>query len=180
MLRIADIRNERERIIKGLEKKRVPNAIAQIDELLNLDENRRNTQSELDAVLNESNTISRQIGALMKAGDREGAEKAKVRTGQLKARSKSLQEQLKNVEEQLTGALYNIPNSAHEDVPDGNSADDNIEILTKGIVPELFKGALPHWDLIEKYDIIDFGLGNKISGAGFPVYKGKAQNFSGP
>ena len=173
MLRIADIKNNKERIIAGLAKKRVENARKVIDELLGLDEQRRHTQAELDSVLNESKTISRQIGALMKAGDREGAEKAKQQTGALKARSKSLQEQLRNIEEALTQQLYNIPNAANEKVPDGVTSDDNVVVLEKGTIPALPDSAMPHWKLIEKYDIIDFELGNKITGAGFPVYKGK-------
>ena len=173
MLRIADIKEDLEKVVKGLEKKRVENASQQIDHLLKLDENRRNTQAELDAILNELKNISKQIGALMQTGDREGAEKAKVQTGEMKSKSKLLQEQLKSSEEQLMQALYNLPNRAHERVPVGNSAEDNEVILEKGEIPILSNDAQPHWELIEKYDIIDFSLGNKISGAGFPVYKGK-------
>ncbi len=173
MLRIADIKEDLGKVVKGLEKKRVENASQQIDHLLKLDENRRNTQAELDAILNELKNISKQIGALMQTGDREGAEKAKVQTGEMKSKSKLLQEQLKSSEEQLMQALYNLPNRAHERVPVGNSAEDNEVILEKGEIPILSNDAQPHWELIEKYDIIDFSLGNKISGAGFPVYKGK-------
>ena len=173
MLRIADIKEDLGKVVKGLEKKRVENASQQIDHLLKLDENRRNTQAELDAILNELKNISKQIGALMQTGDREGAEKAKVQTGEMKSKSKLLQGQLKSSEEQLMQALYNLPNSAHERVPEGNSAEDNEVILEKGDIPILSDDAQPHWELIEKYDIIDFSLGNKISGAGFPVYKGK-------
>ncbi len=173
MLRIADIKKDKKRIIAGLAKKRVENAREVIEDLLMLDEQRRHTQAELDSVLNESKTISKQIGALMKAGDREGAEQAKQQTGALKARSKSLQEQLRNIEEKLIRRLYNIPNAANEKVPEGATPEDNVVVLEHGAVPQLPEGALPHWELIEKYDIIDFELGNKITGAGFPVYKGK-------
>ncbi len=173
MLRIADIKKDKKRIIAGLAKKRVENAREVIEDLLMLDEQRRHTQAELDSVLNESKTISKQIGALMKAGDREGAEQAKQQTGALKARSKSLQEQLRNIEEKLIRRLYNIPNAANEKVPEGATPEDNVVVLEHGAVPQLSEGALPHWELIEKYDIIDFELGNKIAGAGFPVYKGK-------
>ena len=173
MLRIADIKEDLEKVVKGLEKKRVEDAATQIDALLKLDENRRNSQAELDAVLNETKTISKQIGTLMQAGDKEGAEKIKIQTGELKSKSKDLQTQLKSSEEQLLQALYNLPNRADERVPEGNSSDDNKVILEKGSIPELPVGAKPHWELIEKYGIIDFNLGNKISGAGFPVYKGK-------
>jgi len=173
MLRIADIKLHQEKVVKGLEKKRVANAAQQIDTLLKYDEKRRATQSELDALLNELNNISKQIGALMQQGDKIGAEKAKKQTGELKIKSKELQEQLKSIEVQLTQLLYNLPNSAHELVPEGNSAEDNKIVLERGNIPELPANAQPHWELIEKYDIIDFNLGNKISGAGFPVYKNK-------
>lgn len=173
MLRIADIKENLEKVVRGLKKKRVKNAPQQIELLIELDDKRRNTQIDLDSTLNELNNISKEIGALMKAGEKEGAEKAKIKTVELKSKSRDMQEQLKSAEEQLIQALYNLPNSAHEMVPDGNSVDDNKVILEKGVIPELSSDAQPHWDLIEKYDIIDFNLGNKITGAGFPVYKGK-------
>ncbi len=173
MLRIADIKKDKEKIITGLMKKRVENAGKVIEDLLGLDEQRRHTQAELDSVLNESKTISKQIGALMKAGDRDGVEQAKQQTGALKARSKSLQEQLRNIEEKLIQQLYNVPNAANEKVPEGATSGDNVVVLEKGTIPELHAEAIPHWELIEKYDIIDFELGVKITGAGFPVYKGK-------
>lgn len=173
MLRIVDIKEDLEKVVRGLEKKRVANASQQIDQVLSLDENRRFIQVELDGVLNELKNISKQIGSLMKSGDKEGAEKAKSQTVELKSKSKNLQDQLKSVEEQLLQALYNLPNSAHVNVPEGNSEDDNKIITENGTMPQLPENAQPHWDLIEKYDIIDFALGNKISGAGFPIYKGK-------
>lgn len=173
MLRIADIKLELEKVVKGLEKKRVADARKQIEDLIQLDDNRKQIQAELDAALNESKNISKQIGALMKAGDKAGAEKAKVQTGELKIKTKDLQEQLKSTEDQLMQALYNVPNRAHELVPEGNTPDDNMVLLEHGNIPELAKNAKPHWELIEQYDIIDFNLGNKISGAGFPVYKNK-------
>ncbi len=173
MLRIADIIENKERIIKGLEKKKISNAAIRVEELLTTDEKRKQTQSELDAILNELNTLSRQIGALMKSGDKDGAEAAKTNTATLKEKSKTLQENLKSAEDQLTQLLYNLPNVAHENVPTGFSAEDNKVMLEGGTMPVLPDTALPHWELIEKYDIIDFGLGIKIAGAGFPVYKGK-------
>lgn len=173
MLRIADIKLDIKSVVKGLEKKRVENASQHLEELLRLDENRKKIQSELDAVLNESKNISKEIGVLLKSGDKESAEKIKNRTGELKSKSKQLQEQQKSIEDQLTQTLYNLPNSAHELVPEGNSADDNRVVFEKGKIPELNVDAKPHWELIETYDIIDFNLGNKISGAGFPVYKNK-------
>ncbi len=171
MLRIADIKSDLEKVVKGLEKKRVFDAAQQVNELVKLDDERKRTQAELDSVLNESKNISKQIGALMKAGDKEGAEQAKIQTGKLKSKSKELQEQQKTIEDQLALALYNLPNSAHDSVPRGNTSEDNKVVFEKGIIPTLGENAKPHWDLIEQYDIIDFNLGNKISGAGFPVYK---------
>lgn len=173
MLRIVDIKEDLEKVVRGLEKKRVANASQQIDQVLSLDENRRFIQVELDGGLNELKNISKQIGSLMKSGDKDGAENAKTQTVELKSKSKNLQDQLKSVEEQLLQALYNLPNSAHVNVPEGNSEDDNKIITENGTMPQLPGNAQPHWDLIEKYDIIDFALGNKISGAGFPIYKGK-------
>ncbi len=173
MLRIADIKENKEQVLIGLEKKRVKNATQQIDEVIGLDDNRKKIQSELDAVLNQLKQISKKIGAFMKARDNEGANSAKKQTAELKSKSKNLQEQSKSSFEQLQQALYNLPNVAHESVPNGNSSDENIILLEKGEIPELPTNAKPHWELIEKYDIIDFNIGNKISGAGFPVYKGK-------
>ncbi len=173
MLRIADIKENLPKVTKGLEKKGVADAAAQLGELVKLDDLRRKTQMEMDAALNESKTISKQIGVLMQSGDKEGAEKAKAQTGELKSKSKNLQDQLKEAEEQLTQMLYNLPNIAHDLVPEGKTPEDNKIVLENGTMPELAENAKPHWDLIEQYDIIDFNLGNKISGAGFPVYKGK-------
>lgn len=173
MLRIADIRDHTDRIINGLEKKHVNNVREQVSTLLELDDKRKKTQAELDASLNESRNLSKEIGALMQAGDRAAAEKSKEKTAVLKEKSKMLQDELKVIEDQLTQMLYNLPNAAHESVPEGRNATDNVVILQKGAIPALYPGAKPHWELIEIYDIIDFNLGNKISGAGFPVYKGK-------
>ena len=173
MLRIADIKLELEKVVNGLEKKRIIDARQQIDNLIKLDDNRKLIQAELDATLNESKNISKQIGAMMKASDKEGAEKAKKETVELKTKTRDLQEKLKSTEDQLTQALYDVPNRAHELVPEGNTPEDNKVVLEHGSIPELGKDAKPHWELIEQYDIIDFNLGNKLSGAGFPVYKNK-------
>jgi seryl-tRNA synthetase len=173
MLRIVDIKENKEKVENGLIKKGIVDAKVQLEDLLKVDDKRKTTQLDLDATLNESKNISRQIGALLKAGNKKGAEKAKATTSQLKEKSKHLQQQLKAAEEELTQFLYNLPNSAHELVPEGKSSEENEIILEKGEKPELNKDAKPHWELIEQYDIIDFNLGNKIAGAGFPVYKGK-------
>ena len=173
MLRIADILEHKEKIIAGLLKKNVKNAQDQVEDVLAINEKRKSTQAELDDVLNRSNSLAKQIGTLLRQGQKEAAEKAKTETSKLKALSKGLQDDLKNLENQLLSALYNIPNSAHPDVPDGNSSEDNKTVEQYGQLPELPTDALPHWELVRNYDIIDFDLGNKITGAGFPVYKGK-------
>lgn len=173
MLLVANIIAEKERYVKGLEKRNIENASALLDEVISLDETRKKTQHELDSNLSEANGISRQIGLLMKEGKREEAEQVKARTAELKALNKKLSEKLSQTQEQLRQALYNIPNIPHDSVPVGKTDEDNEEIKREGEIPQLHEGAKAHWDLIKKYDIIDFDLGIKITGAGFPVYKGK-------
>ena len=173
MLQISHITQNQELVVKGLARRGVAQAELLIEKLLQTDQERRQTQTELDKVLAESNRISKQIGQLMQQGKKDEAEAAKQQTTDLKEHSKSLTEQLRQHEEAQEHQLYQLPNVPHPSVPDGNTADDNEVIYEYGLLPELKGDALPHWDLIEKYDIIDFALGNKISGAGFPVYKGK-------
>ena len=173
MLRIADIQSDRARIIDGLAKKQVADAEKVIDDLLSLNERRKSTQSALDDALSRSNQLSKSIGQFMKEGRLTEAEEAKKQSTELKNGIRGLQEALGQVEQQVQQALYNIPNAAHEKVPTGNTPADNVVAYQYGDVPELGDEALPHWELIRKYDIIDFELGNKITGAGFPVYKGK-------
>ena len=158
---------------KGLTRRGFPQAGQAIDQLLKTDTQRRHTQTELDQLLAQSNQLSKQIGELMRQGNKEAAEAVKQQTADLKAKSKKLTEQLRETEQALQQQLYQLPNVPHPSVPDGRSADDNEVIYEYGALPELGEHALPHWELIEKYDIIDFALGNKISGAGFPVYKGQ-------
>jgi seryl-tRNA synthetase len=173
MLNLMQIKENPEKVIKGLEKKKFKQADQIIPKVLFIDEKRRNTQTELDGILGEINNQSRRIGQLMKDGKKEEAEKVKSETKDLKEDSKKLGIMLTELENQLNDMLYNIPNVPHSDVPEGNTAADNKIIIQQGNVPELPEDALPHWELIEKYDIIDFDLGNKITGAGFPVYKNK-------
>ncbi|MEP0213686.1 MAG: serine--tRNA ligase, partial [Cellulophaga sp.] len=141
--------------------------------VLSLDEKRRDAQTKLDNTLAESNKLSKEIGMLFKSGKASEATTLKERTVSLKEESKTLQEELNTVAEQLQTLLYQIPNVPHPSVPAGNTDEDNEEIFREGDIPELIEGALPHWELAKKYDIIDFELGVKIAGAGFPVYKGK-------
>jgi len=173
MLQINYIKNNRDEVVAGLQKRNIQTPESVVDEVLELDQVRRNTQTESDAVLNELNTISKSIGKLFQEGKKDEAEKAKALSTDLKTKSKEFGERLSRIEEELKQALYNIPNIPHESVPTGNSSEDNETIFEHGTLPALPEDALPHWELIEKYDIIDFELGNKITGAGFPVYKGK-------
>lgn len=173
MLQIAYIKDNKEAVVAGLEKRNFKDAAAVVDNALEIDQNRRSVQQELDSVLAQSNAMAKQIGGLMKAGKKEEAEAAKAETGQLKAKSKELDEQLKVLSADLDEVMYTIPNLPHNSVPAGRTPEDNEEIFKHGEVPTLHEGAKPHWDLISDYDIIDFDLGNKVTGAGFPFYKGK-------
>ncbi|MGB3850105.1 MAG: serine--tRNA ligase [Tunicatimonas sp.] len=173
MLQTAHIAENRDLVEKGLARRGFSQARPAIDELLQTDTQRRHTQHELDTLLAQSNQLSKQIGDLMRQGKKDEAEAAKQQTTTLKEQTKDLAEQLREHEQSLQQQLYQIPNVPHPSVPDGHSAQDNEVIYEYGAQPELSEDALPHWELIEKYDIIDFALGNKITGAGFPVYKGQ-------
>lgn len=173
MLQVNNIIAEKDRYITGLKKRNISNAEELLNEVIQLDESRKNTQQELDSNLAEANSIAKQIGALIKEGKKDEAEKIKARTSELKQLNKELGEKLNGIQDDLTQKLYNIPNVPNESVPAGNTDEDNVEIKKVGEVPTLNDGAMPHWDLIKKHDIIDFDLGIKITGAGFPVYKGK-------
>ena len=172
MLQLQVIRENKEQLIKAL-KKRQLDAEPLISKVLELDEQRRSIQTNLDNTLAEANRISKEIGGLFKSGKAEEAQELKEKSATLKEDSKSLTERLNEVAADLTDSLYQIPNIPHQSVPAGGSEDDNEEVFREGEVPELGEEALPHWELAKKYDIIDFELGVKISGAGFPVYKGK-------
>ena len=172
MLQVAHIRENKEVYVQAL-KKRNFEAESILEEVVTLDEERRSTQTELDNTLAESNKLSKEIGLLFKSGEHEKANKVKEQTGDLKEKSKELSEKLNSVSEQLNQLLYTIPNIPHESVPAGKDEEDNEEVYKEGDIPVLAEGSLPHWELAKKYDLIDFELGNKITGAGFPVYKGK-------
>ncbi len=173
MLQVAHIRTDKDKAVKGLVKRNVAHPEKLVDEVISLDDERKELQTQLDAVLADANQIAKSIGALMQQGKKEEAEKVKVKTSELKIQSKALQDELQLKEKMLLDALYQIPNIPHEDVKAGKGADDNEIVLEHGEKPDLYAGNAPHWDLIKKYDIIDFDLGVKITGAGFPVYKGK-------
>ena len=173
MLVIADIKANKEAIIKGLIKKRLPDAEQRVEEVIKIDQERKITQATMDNVLAEMNQVSKQIGLLMKQGKKEEAAQIKEETAKLKLESKELGDKMSQLQVSLRDALYNIPNAAHESVPEGNTEDDNEIVFEHGTNPQLPENAKPHWDLIKQYDIIDFELGTKITGAGFPVYKGQ-------
>jgi seryl-tRNA synthetase len=173
MLQVAFIRENRDTVLKGLAKRNFKNAEAMIDKTILADEERRAIQTELDAILAESNKLSKDIGELFKSGETQKATILKQKTVQLKDQSKELTENLQQKATELQELLYLIPNIPNEIVPAGASAEENLNIFQEGEIPKLHEGAMPHWELAKKYDIIDFELGNKIAGAGFPVYKGK-------
>ncbi|WP_299834289.1 serine--tRNA ligase [uncultured Tenacibaculum sp.] len=173
MLQVQFIRDNKDVVLAGLVKRNFANAETIINDVLQLDETRRSTQVSLDNVLADSNKLSKEIGSLFKSGEVQKANLLKEKTSQLKESGKELTEQLNNVTAKLQDLLYQIPNVPHASVVAGTNEEDNEEIFREGTVPDLGDKALPHWELAKKYDIIDFDLGAKISGAGFPVYKGK-------
>lgn len=172
MLQVQHIRDHKEAFIKAL-KKRGMDATPVINQVLEADDNRRTTQAKLDDILAEANSLSKEIGILFKSGKADQATALKEKTSTLKENSKALDEQLKDVSKTLQELLYTIPNIPQELVPAGQDENDNQQTLREGDIPVLAEGAIPHWELAKKYDIIDFELGVKITGAGFPVFKGK-------
>jgi len=172
MLALQYIRENKAILLKGLEKRnfKQPELIHQIIEL---DKDRRRQQAELDQHLSKTNQLAKKIGSLFKSGERKKANLLKQETTALKNETKVLQEALQKTSLTLFDLRTQIPNVPHESVPSGGSEVDNEEIFRSGDIPDLGNEALPHWDLASKYDLIDFELGNKITGAGFPVYKGK-------
>ena len=173
MLQVQFIRDNKQTVLDGLAKRNFANAEAMIDEVIASDEARRATQVALDNVLAESNKLSKEIGGLFKSGKVQEANLLKEKTGQLKEDSKKLTEELNTNASKLQELLYQIPNIPHASVKAGNNEEDNEKIFSEGTIPDLGENALPHWELAKKYDIIDFELGTKVTGAGFPVYKGK-------
>ncbi len=173
MLQISVIREQRENIIKGLGKRGLKEAGELIDKAIALDQSRRDTQRQADDLKARSNAEAKRIGELMKAGKADEAAALRAEVASEKEQLKALETDLARFEEELKNQLYKIPNVTAEIVPAGAGADDNVIVHEHGVIPQLGVDALPHWELIKKYDIIDFDLGIKISGAGFPVYKGK-------
>ena len=172
MLQLKYLRENKEAAIEALKKRNFKGAEL-INQLLELDENRRKTQTDLDQQLSEANNLAKEIGQLFKSGAADKASALKGRSAELKSSSKELQENLQEIEIQLRALRLQIPNIPQELVTSGISEEDNIETERAGKIPILSDDAMPHWELAKKYDLIDFELGSKITGAGFPVYKGK-------
>ena len=173
MLTIKQITENTDAVIRGLEKKHFKNAKETIAQVLDFNDKRKANQTILDKNLAEANSLSKSIGQLMKEGKKEEAEAAKSRVAELKEVNKDLQANMDQAANDLQTLLYTIPNVPYDSVPEGVGADDNVVEKIGGMETELPKDALPHWELAKKYDLIDFDLGVKITGAGFPVYKGK-------
>ena len=173
MLTLKQISQETEKVLKGLEKKHFKNAKETIEKVLELDKARRAAQQELDNVLAQNKQLAAKIGQLMKAGQAAEAETVKNDVATLKTRATELQAKMDTAADELQQVLYTIPNIPYDEVPDGVAAEDNVVEKTGGMETQLPENALPHWELAKKYDLIDFDLGVKITGAGFPVYQGK-------
>ncbi|NLD23597.1 MAG: serine--tRNA ligase [Bacteroidales bacterium] len=172
MLTLKVINENTQEVIKRLATKQF-DAKDAVDQVIELDETRRKSQTELDNILSEVNSISKSIGILIKEGKKDEASAAKEKVSALKETAKLTETTLKECEVKIENILVTIPNLPHESVPEGKGAEDNIVDRTGGEMPSLYENAVPHWDLAKKYNLIDFELGVKITGAGFPVYKGK-------
>jgi len=173
MLQLQTIRDQKDEVINRLAKKHFNAAAEVINKIYELDAGRRKTQNEMDSVLAESNQLSKKVGELMKAGKKEEAEAVKNQSAQLKENVAKLQQLLASIEDDIHAQLVQVPNLPSEKVPQGRTPEDNEVVYTHGEIPQLPESAKPHWDLAAQYDLIDFELGVKIAGAGFPVYKNK-------
>ncbi len=172
MLQLSVLRENTQEVKERLYK-RNPAFLNVVDEVLVLDEKTRAAKQEMENNQAEANKIAKQVGELMKNGKREEAEEVKKQSSSLKEQAKNLEEIVKQLEENLFAKLVTIPNTPNAIVPEGKTPEENVTVFENGEIPTLAEGAMPHWDLITKYDLIDFELGTKITGAGFPVYRGK-------
>jgi len=172
MLTLKFIQENKEEVVERLKKKNF-DASGIVNKILELNEKRRNLLKSTESAQAEMNALSKEIGALYKAGKTDEANQAKSKTAELKNTIKDLNAELDTIEKELHEELVLLPNLPHDSVPEGKGADDNVVVKEGGQIPDLDNTAVPHWDLIKKYDLIDFDLGIKITGAGFPVYKGK-------
>jgi seryl-tRNA synthetase len=172
MLEVNYLRENKVDAIAGMAKRNIE-AAATIDKIISIDDLRKATQTELDSLRADSKKFAEQIGSLMKSGQKDLADNMRNQVAALKESIKTLEDKLDNVEAELRQLLFTLPNVPSKEIPAGRSAEDNVEVERNGEIPNLYKDAMPHWDLAKKYDIIDFELGVKVSGAGFPFYKGK-------
>ncbi|MCO6490220.1 MAG: serine--tRNA ligase [Phaeodactylibacter sp.] len=175
MLELHYIRANKERVLQGLKTRNfAEKELGIIEQIIQLDDTRKDTQTELDSLLAERNQLSKEIGSLFKQGKKEEAESKRERVASLKERASELEEKLRSTQESLAELLYKVPNIPHESVPAGSTEEDN-EVFRPwpGELPKLPEGALPHWELAQKYNIFDLDLGTKITGSGFPLYRGK-------
>ena len=173
MLTLKLISEETERVVKGLEKKHFKGARETIEKVLEYDKIRREAQQKADASKQQANLLAKRIGMFMKEGDKESAEKAKVEVAGLKADVKALEEIMVKAQDDVNQLLYQIPNIPNDDVPEGEDASDNVVVSEGGVMPQLPEDAMCHWDLCKKFNLIDFDLGVKVTGTGFPFYIGK-------
>ncbi len=173
MLTIKQITDDKEAVIRGLEKKHFKGARESIEQVLTINQTRKATQAELDRLLAEVKTLSKSIGGLMKEGKTDEAEATKQNVADIKLKAKELEDKMETAANDLTQLLYTIPNVPYDIVPEGTGAEDNLVVKTGGHDTVLPENALPHWELAKKYNLIDFDLGVKITGAGFPVYIGQ-------
>ena len=172
MLTIKQITENQDAVIRGLEKKHFKGAKEAIEQVLAVDNKRKSAQAELDSLLSEIKILSKSIGGLMKEGKKEEAEAAKQKVATIKEQTSVLEAAMKEAEEERKQVLYTIPNIPYDLVPEGTCAEDNVIVKTGGENAQLPENPLPHWELAKKYNLIDFDLGVKITGAGFPVYVG--------
>lgn len=177
MLTLKLISEDTERVIKGLEKKHFTGAREAVEKVLEYDKIRRESQQKVDSNKQQQNLLAKEIGGLMKEGKKEEADEIKNKVAELKAADKALQEIMEKAQEDMTNVLLTIPNIPHADVPEGKDANDNVVVREGGPMPQLGENPLCHWDLLKKYNLVDFDLGVKITGAGFPVYIGKMARF---
>jgi seryl-tRNA synthetase len=177
MLTLKLISEETDRVIKGLEKKHFKGAREAVEKVLEYDRLRRESQQKLDNNKMQQNQLAKQIGGLMKEGKKDEAEQVKAQVAELKATDKALQEIMDKATEDMTNELVQIPNLPYDEVPEGVDAESNVVVKEGGVIPDLGPDALCHWDLLKKFNLVDFDLGVKITGAGFPIYIGKMARF---
>lgn len=177
MLTLKLISEETERVIKGLEKKHFEGARETIDKVLQYDKTRRESQQQVDTIKQQQKLLAKKIGGLMKEGKKKEADEIKGQVAKMKSHEKELQEAMDMAQKSMTDLLLQIPNVPNDDVPEGRDANDNVVVKEGGNIPDLGEDALCHWDLLKAYKLVDFDMGVKVTGAGFPIYVGKMARF---